>query len=293
MGDVFVENVFLLYSYFQNDPKYIVFFFVCCLFICLLAVFSKKPDVSPFFQIRNKLVFPSFLLTILVFNPFSASLLISKVMMASRFFRFSWILPVLIVIALAMVGVIQTLPFKPVKIFVAALAPILFVGVNFQLGSFLDEYWTNDTPNWYKIPECVIDLCDYIENDSTFDEKTVIMPSLLSAWVRQYQSDIVMPYSANHYDFYISNTVDYFPLYSATNSSGTYDLSLVGALASSYPFNYVVIPAYLSTTGSLESSGYEFVYTINDKYLQTEDEDYSRLGAYHMQYYLYRRKVKS
>ena len=63
-----------------------------------------------------------------------------------------------------MVGVIQTLPFKPVKIFVAALAPILFVGVNFQLGSFLDEYWTNDTPNWYKIPECVIDLCDYILN---------------------------------------------------------------------------------------------------------------------------------
>lgn len=287
-----MENAFRLYTYFQEDPTRYILFFVCCVLVCLAAVIFKKRGDTVFSKVRNKLVLPSLLLAVLLFNPFSASLLVSK-MMPSRVFRFSWVVPLLVVIAITMVAIVRNLPFKPVKVLAAVLAPLLFVGVNFQLSSFLDEYWTNDTPNWYKIPECVIDLCDYVENDSTFDEKTVIMPSLLSAWVRQYQSDIVMPYSANHYDFYISNTVDYFPLYSATNSSGTYDLSLVGALASSYPFNYVVIPAYLSTTGSLESSGYEFVYTINDKYLQTEDEDYSRWGAYHMQYYLYRRKVKS
>ena len=287
-----MENAFRLYTYFQEDPTRFILFFVCCVLVCIAAVILKKRGDTVFTQVRNKLVLPSLLLAVLLFNPFPASILVSK-MAASRVFRFSWVVPLLVVVAITMVAIVRNLPFKPVKVLAAVLAPLLFVGVNFQLSSFLDEYWTNDTPNWYKIPECVIDLCDYIENDDTFEQKSVVMPSLLSAWVRQYRSDIVMPYSANHYDFYISNTVDYFPLYSATSSSGTYDLSLVGALASSYPFNYIVIPAYVSTTGSLEGSGYEFVYTVNDRYLQTEDGDYSRWSAYHMQYYLYRRKAKS
>ena len=174
------------------------------------------------------------------------------------------------------------------------LAPLLFIGVNFQLSSFLDEYWTNDTPNWYKIPECVIDLCDYIENDDTYAEKSVVMASQLSTWVRQYRSDIIIPYAANHFGYGSPDNV-FRKLYDyATGYRGdVYDLDAVSQLASSYPFNYIVIPAYIATSGSLESNGYELVYTVNDEYLSFDGSDYMKVGTYHMPYYLYRRKETS
>ena len=284
-----MEDAFRLYTYFQEDPTRFVLFFVCCVLVCIAAVILKKRGDTVFTQVRNKLVLPSLLLAVLLFNPFSASILVSK-MTASRVFRFSWVVPLLVVVAITMVAVVRKLPFKPVKVLAAVLAPLLFVGVNFQLSSFLDEYWTNDTPNWYKIPECVIDLCDYIENDDTFEEKSVVMPSLLSAWVRQYDGNIVMPFSANHYVYNIHDNIDFYPLYCAVALSDIYDLSQIGQLASEYPFNYIVIPAYAATSGSLKSSGYELVYTVNDEYLSRENEDYTRLGVYHMEYDLYRRK---
>ena len=287
-----MEDAFRLYTYFQEDTTRFILFFVCCVLVCIAAVILKKRGDTVFTQVRNKLVLPSLLLAVLLFNPFSASILVSK-MAASRVFRFSWVVPLLVVVAITMVAVVRKLPFKPVKVLAAVLAPLLFVGVNFQLSSFLGEYWTNDTPNWYKIPECVIDLCDYIENDDTFEEKSVVMPSLLSAWVRQYDGNIVMPFSANHYVYNIHDNIDFYPLYCAVALSDIYDLSQIGQLASEYPFNYIVIPVYAATSGSLKSSGYELVYTVNDEYLSRENEDYTRLGVYHMEYDLYRRKEAS
>lgn len=287
-----MEDAFRLYTYFQEDTTRFILFFVCCVLVCIAAVILKKRGDTVFTQVRNKLVLPSLLLAVLLFNPFSASILVSK-MAASRVFRFSWVVPLLVVVAITMVAVVRKLPFKPVKVLAAVLAPLLFVGVNFQLSSFLDEYWTNDTPNWYKIPECVIELCDYIENDDTFEEKSVVMPSLLSAWVRQYRGDIVMPFSANHYDYNIHDNIDFYPFYRAVALSDIYDLSQIGQLASEYHFNYIVIPTHAATSGSLKSSGYELVYTVNDEYLSRENEDYTRLGAYHMEYDLYRRRGTS
>lgn len=287
-----MEDAFRLYTYFQEAPTRFILFFVCCVLVCIAAVILKKRGDTVFTQVRNKLVLPSLLLAVLLFNPFSASILVSK-MAASRVFRFSWVVPLLVVVAITMVAVVRKLPFKPVKVLAAVLAPLLFVGVNFQLSSFLDEYWTNDTPNWYKIPECVIDLCDYIENDDTFEEKSVVMPSLLSAWVRQYRGDIVMPYAYSRYD---NDAAEAHILYFYMTSQGDYsilDLTDFGRVALEQPFNYIVIPAHAATSGSLESSGYEFVYTVNDEYLPSEGEDYMGRGAYHMEYDLYRRKGTS
>ena len=288
-----MEDAFRLYAYFQEDPTRVILFFVCCVLVCLAAVIFKKRGDTVFSQVRNNLVLPSLLLAVLLFNPFSASLLVSK-MVASRVFRFSWAIPLLIVIAITMVAIVRKLPFKPVKVLAVVLAPLLFVGGNFQLGAFLDEYWTNDTPNWYKIPECVIDLCDYIENDDTYAEKSVVMASQLSTWVRQYRSDIIIPYAAHHFGYGSPDNV-FRKLYDyATGYRGdVYDLDAVGQLASSYPFNYIVIPAYIATSGSLESNGYELVYTVNDEYLSSDGTDYMQVGAYHMPYYLYRRKETS
>lgn len=286
-----MEDAFRLYTYFQEDTTRFILFFVCCVLVCIAAVILKKRGDTVFTQVRNKLVLPSLLLAVLLLNPFSASILVSK-MAASRVFRFSWVVPLLVVVAITMVAVVRKLPFKPVKVLAAVLAPLLFVGVNFQLSSFLGEYWTNDTPNWYKIPECVIDLCDYIENDDTFEEKSVVMPFLLSAWVRQYRGDVVMPYAVNNLDWSIPNAYS-LHLYVSDSSATIYDLDKVGQLASEYPFNYIVIPAYAATSGSLKSSGYEHVYTVNDEYLLRENEDYTRLGVYHMEYDLYRRKETS
>ena len=283
-----MEDAFRLYTYFLEDPTRIILFFVCCVLVCLAAVLFKKSGDAVFAQVRNKLVLPSLLLAALLFNPFSASILVSK-MAASRVFRFSWVVPLLVVIAITMVAIVRKLPFKPVKVLAAVLAPLLFVGVNFQLSSFLDEYWTNDTPNWYKIPECVIDLCDYIENDDTFEEKSVVMPLALSSWVRQYRGDIIMPYAANHRDTSIDGSYT-LHLYATGYINSTYNLSEIASISASYPFNYIIIPDYMATSGSLESGGYELVYTVNDEYFSAEREEYMRLGAYHMKYLLYRRR---
>ena len=136
---VFIEDAFRLYTYFQEDTTRFILFFVCCVLVCIAAVILKKRGDTVFTQVRNKLVLPSLLLAVLLFNPFSASLLVSK-MAASRVFRFSWVVPLLVVVAITMVAVVRKLPFKPVKVLAAVLAPLLFIGVNFQLSSFLDKY---------------------------------------------------------------------------------------------------------------------------------------------------------
>lgn len=101
-----------------------------------------------------------------------------------------------------------------------------------------------------------------------------------------------MPYAVNNLDWSIPNAYS-LHLYVSDSSATIYDLDKVGQLASEYPFNYIVIPAYAATSGSLKSSGYEHVYTVNDEYLSRENEDYTRLGVYHMEYDLYRRKETS
>lgn len=290
-----MENVTLFYSYLWSDPIRNFLFIFCSLFT-FFVVHIGNISRPLLMRIRNQLLFPSFGLLLLFFNPFSVGLLTSSRLETSRVFRFSWIIPLLPITALVLVSIIRKLSFPIVKFLLSLLIPTVFVCLNFNF-SFFNHYWTNETPNLYKIPECVIDLCDYIEDDKTFARKTVVMPYLLSAWVHQYRSDIIMPYAANHHESsdVISGSTDLFQYVNGSDDF-PYDLSEIGRIASEYPFNYIVIPSYASTSGSLEEYGYHLVYRVNAPPLtlyEDEGKDYTLFGAYHTEYYLYRRKDNS
>ena len=284
-----MENIKQLYSFMWSDPIRIGAFSFCSFFICLCTLIkSEKNEIK--IQVRNQLILPSVLLLAVVFNPISSRILLS-LMEERRVFRFFWIVPVLPIIAIVAVWFVKHLPCKVLRILVAGIVPILFIGTTFQF-DHMKSYWSNERQNWYKIPESVVTLCDYIENDDATTSKTVIMPPILSMWVRQYRGDIIMPFSYWRSESSIEGSEIIEQIMSGSEGQTTIDLDTLGDAASQYPFNYIVIPSYVATRGMLENYGYQLIYRVNEDYNLMNDgtDSYTSRGVYDMEYDLYCRK---
>lgn len=239
-----------LFAYFWKDQPRVIYFVICCILVLLLA-FWKRDKVS--ILLKNTIVLPAILLLLVFGNPFSAHILVTQAE-ETQSLRFFWLIPVSLFLAVTTVLVLDILPRRWLKALGALIViPVLVLSAN-QLQT-LRLVWKNETPNWYKIPPVVTDLCDYILADDTYEDKRAAFVFPLNLWVRQYNSDIFLLFSwAGGENLELREAMD-------PETAEPMDLTEVSLLAAEDDCYYLVLPREGDYTGSLETHGYREVYS--------------------------------
>lgn len=253
-----------LFAYFWKDQPRVIYFAVCCCLILWLA-FRKKDRIAT--RLRDKIVLPSLLLLVIFGNPVSAHILVTHAV-ETQSLRFFWLAPISLLLAAATVMLLSFVPQRTLKIIAAlAVIPILFLsGRRLQI---LQKNWQYETPNWYKIPTVVIELCDYIMQDENCEEKSAAFCFPLNLWVRQYEPRIYLPFAW-------TGGENRELMYAMQVSDGeVMDLDEVARLASDKQYSYIVIPAKAASQGSLETGGYQKVYSV-DVNPNSDEDQYDR-----------------
>ena len=143
----------------------------------------------------------------------------------------------------------------------------------------LRHTWQNQITNWYKIPDVVIELCDFIVHDGSGLEKKAVFPTPLNLWVRQYRAEIELPYAWNKVNGQIEAAQEIYDL--QEKKEGAIRLEELAQQAITGGYNYIVLAAEGDYIGALTDCGFEEVYRIDTDSMQDTN-------SYDKEYVLYR-----
>ncbi|MEG0586195.1 MAG: hypothetical protein RR764_10515 [Oscillospiraceae bacterium] len=177
---------------FENGGIYIALFVVA-----LLYLYLKGTDTD-----KKVFVYAALFLLLTVFNPFFIWLAIEAVPNEkSTYYRYIWLLPVLIVIAYAVSKLLIGKFSKKQKVSIVCVFALLVV----LFGSpVTNEIWAQGKPeNIYKIPDSVLATCTIIENNKEEERPTAVFDNSIGSFVRQYDAFIQMPFV--YYPSYVSD----------------------------------------------------------------------------------------
>lgn len=264
-----------LLAYFMATPGRVVAFLLCCAAVLYLAHKKNKEAVA----MASGIILPSLLLIVLFMNPVATHFLVNN-SEETRLLRFFWLIPVPLVMAGAVVLLLEKVPKKRARAAIAvALVPVVLVCA--QGFSKLRKTWTETAQNPYKIPQVVIELCDYILQDDASQDKKTVFPMPLNLWVHQYRGDIEIPFARISGSWEEGTATR--ELYDAITAVGAIpvDLDQVSYWAVQDGCQYVVLPRAGGFVGNIEKYGYREVYSV-----QTGDEDST--SPYDKEYVLYR-----
>lgn len=261
-----------LLAYFLVDKPRVIYFVLCCLLVLVLA-WKRRDALS--LRLRRYIVWPSVVLLVLLLNPVVAHLLVTKYE-ETRSLRFFWLVPVTLLLAAVTVLLVDWLPRRYQKILAAVAVP--FVLLAFSDGfSHLRVTWQNQFTNWYKVPEVVIRLDDWILNDDAGLEKTAVFPTPVNLWVRQYRPEIELPYEWTKVNWQSDAAAELY--WAIEEAEDAVDLDEVNDWAVQGDYNYIVLDSAETYIGTLQD--YEEVYRIDID--PTQDTN-----SYDREYILYR-----
>ena len=261
-----------LLAYFLVDKPRVIYFVLCCLLVLVLA-WKRRDALS--LRLRRYIVWPSVVLLVLLLNPVVAHLLVTKYE-ETRSLRFFWLVPVTLLLAAVTVLLVDWLPRRYQKILAAVAVP--FVLLAFSDGfSHLSVTWQNQFTNWYKVPEVVIRLDDWILNDDDGLEKTAVFPTPVNLWVRQHRPEIELPYECTKVNWQSDAAAELY--WAIEEAEDAVDLDEVNDWAVQGNYNYIVLDSAETYIGTLQD--YEEVYRIDID--PTQDTN-----SYDREYILYR-----
>ena len=261
-----------LLAYFWVDKPRVIYFVFCCALVLVLA-WKRRDALSR--GLRRYIVLPSVLLLVLLLNPVVAHLLVTRYE-ETRSLRFFWLVPITLLLAVVTVLLVDWLPRRRQKVLAAVAVPVALLAFSDGF-SHLRVTWQNRFTNWYKVPEVVIQLDDWIVSDDAGLEKTAVFPTPVNLWVRQYRPEIVLPYEWNKVN---KQSEEAKMLYEVIEEAeDAVDLEEVNHWAVAGGYNYIVLDSGKTYTGILPD--YEEVYRVDVDPAQ-DTNDYDR------EYILYR-----
>lgn len=192
--------------------------------ICLVLFLSKT--------VREKIVFPYIVTTLIIINPLLYKYLFSKIV----YWRLFWMLPLGIVIACAMVLLIKKIKSRIFKcfLFIAFVLCLVTKGTNVYVDSGMIK-----TQNEQKVSMYVKDVCDYIL--SIDEHPKCIMPNNMYTEVRQYSGNIEMMYGRNA-DGFINVIDDVSQRVAEELSAENPNFEYICGQAYIQKFNFIVSP---------------------------------------------------
>lgn len=186
------ENVIQTIRYYNNG-MIIVPLFILCL-IVLLA--KGKSNVK-------KRIFICFLISvIIIFNDISRSM-IGKFVSLQTYYRFLWMVPILLVIAYVAVQYWSEIKEMRYRVLVVVLTAFLLFGVINV--TYIDKEYLSKNINIDREEQGVIEVCDMISEHKKVEEPKVAFDNYLQLRVRCYDASIQWGISRKAY-LYILRT---------------------------------------------------------------------------------------
>lgn len=211
-----------IYDYFcdfYGDRGYLTLLLISI--VCLFVLYKKDRHI----------IWPVFILIFIIINPVLYKFLFSKLI----FWRLFWMIPEVLIIALAMTRLVGSLRSDRQKITVIGLLTvvIMLVGTNIHKNG---GFYTADNP--YKVPQYAVNVFDKIL--SLDDSPSTILPEPLYIYARQYSGNIEMMYGRD-VQGYIVYTTDERTGMSAQIESDNPDYNYIFAIAAGKGIEFIVL----------------------------------------------------
>lgn len=202
-------------------------------------------------KIRIVLLDTSLVVTVLFFLPLFKKIM--DILDEGTYYRILWLLPMTVVIAYAGVKLIG----RHHRIGFAALAVVLILTGKCVYQS---EY-ISKAQNRYHIPNAVVAICNEMMPAEDEERAWAVFPEELIYFVRQYTSEIQMPYGREMLEAQWEWNWDTHPIYKVMRES-TIDLDALAPLLTEYNVQYLVLNRNVPTAGDPESNGLTKITTI-------------------------------
>ncbi|SFQ08840.1 hypothetical protein SAMN04487928_11823 [Butyrivibrio proteoclasticus] len=187
---------------------------------------------------------------------------------SDTYYRILWLIPMYVVIGYGACKAVMNFKKDAVRRGMLALI-LLIIAVT---GSFVyANQYMSKAENLYHIPQNVIDICDVIAPEDGEPRVRAAFPSELVHFVRQYNTDILMPYGR---EMVVTQWDYYNAVYEVMEKPETIDATALLEATRQTKCRYIVLSDSRQIDQSLEELGLNVIANI-DGYTVYEDEEVS------------------
>lgn len=183
---------------------------------------------------------------------------------SDTYYRLLWLVPMYVVIGYAVCKLVFSFGSK-MKQRIALVVALVVVVISGHL-VYLNQYMSV-AQNLYHIPQHVIDICDVIAPADGEDRVRAAFPSELVHFVRQYDTDILMPYGR---EMVVTQWDYYNPVYEVMEKPEIIKAEELLDATRQTGCRYIVLAKDRKIDKNLTTMGLKMIETI-DKYYIYED----------------------
>lgn len=250
MWGIFLESVVIFKNYMGfHQHRYLAFLY---LGILLYLWFAEKDRHR-----RAVFVYAPTLLLVMFFCPLFRKLFVRLLDDSETYYRLLWLLQMSLVSAY---GVIRLCAAHR-RIGTALACLLILFGGDYVY----DSEHISKAENAYHLPQETVDIAEMIEPQE--GRITVLVPADLIYYIRQYSSNIELPYGR---EMLISRWAYHHPMYEAMEEAEVIEMETFVELAREYPCAYIILKEDRETTEPLTAYGYE-VYGQVDEFVIYRD----------------------
>ena len=250
MWGIFLESVVIFKNYMGfHQHRYLAFLY---LGILLYLWFAEKDRHR-----RAVFVYAPTLLLVMFFCPLFRKLFVRLLDDSETYYRLLWLLQMSLVSAY---GVIRLCAAHR-RIGTALACLLILVGGDYVY----DSEHISKAENAYHLPQETVDIAEMIEPQE--GRITVLVPADLIYYIRQYSSNIELPYGR---EMLISRWAYHHPMYEAMEEAEVIETETYVELAREYACAYIILKEDRETTEPLTAYGYE-VYGQVDEFVIYRD----------------------
>ncbi len=183
---------------------------------------------------------------------------------SDTYYRLLWLIPTYVTIAFALCKLIFSLK-KAMYQRIALVMTLAFIAVT---GSLV--YANNNVmlaENLYLIPQHVIDICDEIAPADGEPRVRAAFPSELVHFVRQYDTDILLPYGR---EMVVTQWDYYNPVYEVMEKPEVIDAEALLEATRETKCSYIILAENRKIDGDLVDMGLELVDTLHGYYIYAD-----------------------
>lgn len=234
-----------MYLEFFGNGAYIILFLISLLYVFFVEK-DKNDKIKMFF-------WNSIILVIIIFNPIIYKIF-EPIFSGNVYWRMFWMLPIGILIPYVATKLISERE-KMIEKIIITISIIVIIILSGKCVFNKDNF--SIATNSYKIPQEALEVAKIISEDEC-DYKVALVPETIVAYIRQYDSNIILRYGRNPHTY--DNEPMVWNLYSGNVEEIVKD-------AEKRINNYVVFRNETELIGNMEDYGYEIIgktekYTI-------------------------------
>lgn len=238
-----MQEILTVFRDYCGSGLYPVLFLVALAY--LLATEKRR-------SVRIVLAESALVITVLFFLPFTRWMM-ELLGEGETYYRILWLLPMTVVIAYAGVRMIG----RHYRIGFAALAAVVILtGSYVYQGPFLSK-----AQNRYHIPNAVIAICNEIMPAEDEERVWAVFPEELIYYVRQYTSEVQMPYGREMLEPSWEWNWDTHPIYEVMREE-TINVEALAPLLTEYHCQYVVFNKSIPLAGDPAQNGLKKIADI-------------------------------